>query len=227
MRLLLVEDYDLLRDSLRRGLVAVGYSVDATGDGEEGKWYALKNQYDLLLLDIMVPAVSGLEILRQVRAAGQDVPVLLLTARDGVEDRVAGLDSGADDYLTKPFAVAELLARIRALIRRRHRLAHPRIAVGDLEIDTVAHTVYRAGQEIVLTPREYSLLEYLGLRAGAVVTRSELCEHLYEFAADPDSNAVDVFVSRLRRKLAVDGKPAPIATRRGLGYVLTDADAGE
>ena len=225
MRLLLVEDYDLLRESLSRGLTAVGYDVDATGDGEQGKWYALNHAYDLLLLDITVPTIGGLEILRQVRAAGHDVPVLLLTARDGVEDRHADLDGDADDHLSKPFGVAELLVRIRALIRRRQCLAHPRIAVGDLEIDTVAHSVHRCGHEVILTPREYSLLEYLGMHAGAVVTRSELSERLNELTGDPDSNAVDVFVSRLRRKLAVDGRPAPIATRRGFGYMLTEACA--
>jgi DNA-binding response OmpR family regulator len=220
MRLLLVEDHELLRDSLRNGLSAMGYVVDATGDGDEGKWHALNDVYDLLILDIMVPNVTGLEILRQVRAAKKEVPVLLLTARDGIEDRVEGLDLGADDYLTKPFAVAELLARVRALIRRQHRVPQPVISVGDLSIDTVNRRVHRANNEISLTPREFSLLEYLAMRAGAVVTRMELCEHLYEFASDPDSNAVDVLVSRLRRKLSLPDNPAPVQTRRGHGYLL-------
>ena len=220
MRLLLVEDHDLLRDSLRSGLSATGYVVDSTGDGEEGLWHALHDTYDLLILDIMVPKITGLEILTQVRAAGKNVPILLLTARDGVDDRVEGLDLGADDYLTKPFAVAELLARVRALIRRQHQAPHPVISIGDLSIDTVNRRVRRAGAEVTLTPREFALLEYLALRAGAVVTRSELCEHLYEFASDPDSNAVDVLVSRLRRKLTLPDNPAPVQTRRGYGYLL-------
>jgi DNA-binding response OmpR family regulator len=220
MRLLLVEDHDLLRESLRDGLAAMGYVVDATGDGEEGRWHALHDVYDLLILDIMVPKVTGLDILTQLRAAGKAVPVLLLTARDGVEDRVEGLDLGADDYLTKPFAVSELLARVRALIRRRHQAPHPVLTIGDLSIDTVNRRVRRAGSEITLTPREFALLEYLAVRAGAVVTRAELCEHLYEFASDPDSNAVDVLVSRLRRKLTLPDSPAPVQTRRGYGYLL-------
>jgi DNA-binding response OmpR family regulator len=220
MRLLLVEDHDLLRDSLRDGLAASGYVVDATGDGEEGRWHALHDTYDLLILDIMVPKVTGLDILTQVRSSGKTVPVLLLTARDGVEDRVEGLDLGADDYLTKPFAVAELLARVRALIRRQHHVPHPVMAIGDLSIDTVNRRVRRAGTEVTLTPREFALLEYLAVRAGAVVTRAELCEHLYEFASDPDSNAVDVLVSRLRRKLTLPDSPAPVQTRRGYGYLL-------
>jgi DNA-binding response OmpR family regulator len=223
MRLLLVEDHDLLRESLRDGLAAMGYVIDATGDGEEGRWHALHDVYDLLILDIMVPKVTGLDILTQLRAAGKAVPVLLLTARDGVEDRVEGLDLGADDYLTKPFAVSELLARVRALIRRRHQAPHPVLTIGDLSIDTVNRRVRRAGSEITLTPREFALLEYLAVRAGAVVTRAELCEHLYEFASDPDSNAVDVLVSRLRRKLTLPDSPAPVQTRRGYGYLLESA----
>ena len=223
MRLLLVEDHDLLRESLRDGLAAMGYVVDATGDGEEGLWHALHDVYDLAILDIMVPKVTGLDILTQLRAAGKAVPVLLLTARDGVDDRVEGLDLGADDYLTKPFAVSELLARVRALIRRRHQAPHPVISIGDLSIDTVNRRVRRAGTEVTLTPREFALLEYLAVRAGAVVTRAELCEHLYEFASDPDSNAVDVLVSRLRRKLTLPDSPAPVQTRRGYGYLLEPA----
>ncbi len=220
MRLLLVEDYSVLRDSLRNGLTSVGYVVDATDNGEEGLWYALRNPYDLLLIDIMVPGLNGLELVRRVRAEGKDVPVLILTARDGVEDRVEGLDIGADDYLVKPFAVTELLARIRALVRRHHRAPNPLLQVEDLEIDTAGRMVRRAGVEIVLTPREFALLEYLAMRPGAVVTRAELREQLYEFASDPDSNALDVFVSRLRRKLSRPGLPTLIQTRRGHGYLL-------
>ena len=226
MRILLVEDYAVLRDSLRQGLAGVGYVVDATDNGEEALWFAMRNAYDLLLVDIMVPGINGLELTRRLRAEGKRMPILLLTARDGVEDRVEGLDVGADDYLTKPFAVAELLARVRALIRRHHGIADPRLRIGDLEIDATGRTVHRAGREILLTPREFSLLEYLALRTGSVVTRMELCEHLYEFASDPDSNAVDVFVSRLRRKLSEPGEAPLIHTRRGHGYMLAEPPAG-
>ena len=221
MRILLVEDHQLQREAVKTGLASTGYVVDACADGEAGLRQALGNDYDLLILDIMLPVVSGLEILRQVRAAGRTVPVLMLTARDGVEDQVEGLDLGADDYLTKPFAFSELLARVRAHLRRQHHAPRPVVTVGDLQLDTVGHTLRRAGQEITLTPREFALLECLMLRAGAVVSRAELCEHLYESADDPDSNALDVFISRLRRKLTTPGQPAPIQTRRGHGYMLS------
>jgi two-component system OmpR family response regulator len=223
MRLLVVEDAVALRESLVQGLTGLGYSVDATGDGEEGLWYALGNPYDLLLLDIMVPKVTGLEIIRKVRASEEraQTPILLLTARDEVEDRIAGLDTGADDYLTKPFAVGELLARVRALLRRGHQQAKPVLQVGDLVIDQTARQVRRGDADIPLTPREYALVEYLALRLGVVVARSELWEHLYDFASEPNSNAVDQLVSRLRRKLCPPGTPQLIATRRGFGYRLS------
>lgn len=220
MRLLLVEDNDLQRDSLKSGLAATGYVVDACANGEDGLWFALSNEYDLIILDVMLPKVSGLEILRRVRAAEKNTPVLLLTARDAVEDRVEGLDLGADDYLTKPFAFSEFIARVRARVRARHQVRKPVLVVGDLSLDTVGHVVKRADQTIDLTPREFAVLEYLMLRAGSIVTRTELYERLYEFASDPDSNALDVFVSRIRRKLTVPGRPPPIQTRRGYGYIL-------
>lgn len=220
MRILLVEDNALQRESLTAGLAATGYIVDASVDGEDGWWHATSNTYDLLILDVMLPKLSGLEILRRLRASGNQTAVLLLTARDAVEDRVEGLNLGADDYLTKPFAFAELLARVRSCIRRQHRTAHPVVVVGELSLDSVGRTVRRNGREVELTPREFAVLEYLMLRAGAVVTRTELCEHLYEFAGDPDSNALDVFISRLRRKLSAGGQTVPIRTRRGHGYIL-------
>lgn len=220
MRILVVEDHALLRESLQTGLAGLGHVVEAAADGEDGLWRALHDDYDLLILDIMVPKVTGLEILRQVRAAASGVPVLMLTARDGVEDRVEGLDLGADDYLTKPFAVSELLARVRALLRRGRRNEGPVSRRGDLEIDAVARMVRRGGQDIDLTAREFALLEYLAARSGAVVTRAEIHEHLYPDGAEPDSNAIDVFVSRLRRKLSPAGEPPLIQTRRGHGYRL-------
>ncbi len=222
MRLLLVEDYAPLRESLRTGMVSMGYVVDVSGDGDEGYRLATQNPYDLLSLDIMLPGISGIEILKRLRGANSDVPVLLLTARDAVEDRVEGLDLGADDYLTKPFAVSELLARVRSLVRRRHRSVTPVVAVGDLTIDTVRRRVKRGERDIELTRREFALLEYLAMRQGAVVTRMELQEHLFQLEADPDSNAIDVFVSRVRRKLSAAGEPPLIHTRRGFGYLLAE-----
>lgn len=220
MRLLVVEDNELQREALKTGLASTGYVVDACADGEDGLWHALHNDYDLAILDVMLPKVSGLEILRRMRAAARNVPVLMLTARDGVEDRVEGLNVGADDYLTKPFAFSELLARVRAHIRRQHGTPKPLVTAGDLVLDSASRTVHRAGVEILLTPREFAVLEYLMLRAGSVVSRTELCEHLYEFAHDPDSNTLDVFISRLRRKLVAPGQCLPIHTRRGHGYMM-------
>lgn len=221
MRVLVVEDYEMIREGLVQGLQERGFAVDATGDGIEGKWYATSNDYDLLLLDIMLPGLSGLEILRAVRAQGKDVPVLLLTAKDEVEDRVRGLDLGADDYLVKPFAIAELFARVRSLTRRGHHARTPAITVGDLVIDTTTRSVRRGAQDIVLTPREFALLEFLALRAGEVVARSELWEHLYAFSDDSTSNVIEATVLRLRRKLSPADEPPLLHTRRGFGYVLS------
>jgi DNA-binding response OmpR family regulator len=221
MRVLVVEDYEVIREGLVQGLQERGFAVDATGDGIEGKWYATSNDYDLLLLDIMLPGLSGLEILRAVRAQGKDVPVLLLTAKDEVEDRVRGLDLGADDYLVKPFAIAELFARVRSLTRRGHHARTPAITVGDLVIDSATRSVRRGTQDIVLTPREYALLEFLALRAGEVVARSELWEHLYSFSDDSTSNVIEATVLRLRRKLSPADEPPLLHTRRGFGYVLS------
>lgn len=223
MRILLIEDAELLRESLVSGLRGLGYTVDATGDGVEGGILALARAYDLILLDLMLPGRDGLDILAALRAAGRSVPVLVLTARDAIESRIAGLDLGADDYLTKPFALTELLARVRALIRRSRQIPTAQIRCGDLRIDTAARCVHRGDAEVVLTAREFALLECLATRPGAVVTRAELERHLYEDGADPDSNAVDVFISRLRRKLAPDGVGDPIQTRRGQGYLLRPA----
>ncbi len=221
MRVLVVEDYEVIREGLVQGLQERGFAVDATGDGTEGKWYATSNDYDLILLDIMLPGLSGLEILRAVRAQGKDVPVLLLTAKDDVEDRVRGLDLGADDYLVKPFAIAELFARVRSLTRRGHHARTSAITVGNLVIDTTTRSVRRGTQDIVLTPREFALLEFLALRIGEVVARSELWEHLYAFSDDSTSNVIEATVLRLRRKLSPADEPPLLHTRRGFGYVLS------
>lgn len=220
MRLLLIEDYAPLRKSLAKGLREAGFAVDVTGDGEEGFWYAKSNDYDVILLDLMLPKMDGLTILRRLRKEGIAVQVLILTAKDTVDDRVKGLNLGADDYLVKPFAFEELLARVRALVRRNYESRSPVIRVADLEINTSTRVVRRTGEVIALTPREYALLEFLALRAGQVVTRAEIWEHLYDFEDESTSNVTDVYILYLRRKLERGGRPRLIQTRRGVGYVL-------
>jgi DNA-binding response OmpR family regulator len=227
MRLLLVEDFDALRDELARGLGEQGYAVDATGDGAEAWWYLTSNTYDLVILDLMLPGKSGLQILHDLREQKKDMPVLVLTAMDAVEDRVRGLDLGADDYLTKPFAVAELLARVRSLVRRGHGVHRTVLACADLRIDTAARMVHRGGQEVALTPREFSLLEFLAMRLGEVVTRAELWEHLYAFESEATSNVLDAHVARLRRKISPPGLSQLIHTRRGIGYLLAEQEPAE
>jgi two-component system OmpR family response regulator len=220
MRLLLVEDYPPLQRSVAKGLREAGFAVDATGDGEEGLWYASGNDYDVIILDLMLPKVDGLTILRRLRAGGRPAHVLILTARDTLADRVRGLDMGADDYLVKPFAFEELLARVRALARRAYRVKNPCVRVGDLKIETAAQRVWRGKEEVRLTAREYALLEYLAMRAGEVVSRSDIWEHVYEFNSEADSNVVDVYIGYLRRKLERPGKAPLIRTVRGRGYAL-------
>ena len=220
MHLLVIEDARRRRESLERGLREAGYAVDATGEGTEGLWYARTNEYDAIVLDLMLPGIDGMTILHKMRAAGKTTPVLILTAKDELGDRVAGLDRGADDYLTKPFAFEELKARIRALIRRKYNRKNPMLRIGPLEIDTVAKSVRCHGVSIRLTAREYALLELLAMRSGAVVSRTEIWEQLYEFHDDTTSNVVDVYVGYLRKKIETPGTPRLIHTRRGLGYVL-------
>lgn len=221
MRLLLIEDYPPLRKSLAKGLREAGFAVDVTGDGEEGLWYATgDDDYDVIILDLMLPGVDGLTILKKLRAQGRQAHVLILTAKDTVEDRVRGLDLGADDYLVKPFAFEELLARVRSLVRRRYQKKRPCIQVAGLQIDTASRRVRRGREEIELTPREYALVEYLALRAGETVSRTEIWEHLYDFESEATSNVVDVYVGYLRKKLDRPGKPSLIRTVRGRGYSL-------
>jgi len=224
MRILLVEDYEPIRASVAQGLREAGFAVDAAADGEEGLWYARTGEYDVIVLDLMLPKVDGLTILRTLRDAGSQTHVLVLTARDAMDDRVQGLDLGADDYLVKPFAFEELLARVRALVRRRYAAKNPLIRVADLEIDTAARQVRRAGQTIPLTPREFALLEYLANRVGQVVSRTDIWEHVYDFHSDADSNVVDVYIGYLRKKIETQGLARLIHTRRGQGYVLSEQE---
>ncbi len=220
MRLLVIEDYRPLQQSLTKGLREAGFAVDTTRDGAEGLWYAMGSEYDVIILDLMLPGIDGLEILRKLRAKGLKSHVLILTAKDTLEDRVTGLDLGADDYLVKPFAFQELLARVRALLRRRYRQKNPRIKVKDLRIDLSTQRVWRGRQEIQLTPREYALLEYLAMRAGQTVSRTDIWEHLYEFNSSASSNVVDVYIGYLRRKIERPDRPRLIHTVRGRGYLL-------
>jgi DNA-binding response OmpR family regulator len=222
MKVLVVEDNEPLRRSISQRLRESGFAVDETGDGPEGLWLATENKYAVAILDLMLPGLDGIELLRKMRKQNEDSSVLIITARDQVGDRVAGLDAGADDYLVKPFALDELMARVRALTRRAHSVKNPVLKVGDLEIDTRRRAASRGGEAIDLTAREYALLELLALRAGEVVSRAEIWEQLYDFNQDPESNVVDVFVAYLRRKIEREGKPKLIHTRRGMGYILED-----
>jgi DNA-binding response OmpR family regulator len=220
MKVLLVEDSTRLQMSVGRALRKAGYALDVTDNGEDGLWQAVANDYDVIVLDIMLPKLDGLSLLRQLRQKGKGTHVLLLTARDTVEDRVQGLQLGADDYLVKPFALEELLARVEALCRRAYGSKQTRLVIADLEIDTVAKEVSRAGNPVRLKPREYLLLEYLARRSGQVVSRGEIEAHIYDDSVDPMSNVVESAVCSLRKKIGAPN-PAPlIHTRHGLGYVL-------
>lgn len=222
MRLLLVEDSDRLRKNLARVLTRLGHAVDEAADGEEATSAVGVNEYDVIVLDLMLPGRSGLELLEDWRQRKETVPVLVLTALDAIEDRVRGLAIGADDYLVKPFAVEELVARLEALVRRSRGASDSRIRVGVFEIDLAARTVKHGETEIVLTAREFSLLECLARHPGRVMSREEIEARLYSEDESPVSNAVDAAVYALRRKLSCGDSPPIIHTRRGLGYVLQE-----
>src|SRR4029079_7421152 len=221
MRILLVEDEPTAAQFIAKGLREARHAVDVAVDGRLAAEHCQQNDYDAVILDVMLPGKDGLTVCRELRAMGSDVPVLMLTARDAVEARVQGLDAGADDYLTKPFDFRELLARVRALTRRDRRpLAPEPIEVGPLAIDVAGQRVGVDGRELELTSREYALLEYLARRAGEVVGRADIAEHVWDEHYDAFSNVVDVYVQRLRRKLDRPDAPSMIRTRRGQGYQL-------
>jgi two-component system copper resistance phosphate regulon response regulator CusR len=224
MRVLLVEDDPRIARFVSQGLREQTYAVDVTADGEDALYKAAVNDYDAVILDVMIPGRDGFEVCRELRASGSNVPVIMLTARDAIQDRITGLDTGADDYLTKPFEVAELLARLRALLRRGHVVRPAAIIVADLILDTRAHSVTRGGRLVELTAKEYALLEYLAREQGRVLGRAEIAEHVWDENFDPLSNLIDVNINRLRRKID-DGFPSPlIHTRRGEGYMLAAPD---
>jgi two-component system copper resistance phosphate regulon response regulator CusR len=226
VRILLVEDEPSAAKMLAKGLREQSYAVDVAVDGETALYQASVSDYDLIVLDVMLPRRDGFEVCREIRATGSSVPVLMLTARDVVEDRITGLDSGADDYLTKPFDFGELLARARALLRRGEVVRLELLKIGDLEIDTRAKRVSRAGRVIQLTAKEYGLLEYFARNAGRVLGRAEISEHVWDENFDAFSNLIEVYVQRLRRKIDDGHAEKLFQTRRGEGYVLTSADGG-
>jgi DNA-binding response OmpR family regulator len=223
MRVLVVEDEPGIAQFIRQGLREAGYAVDVAHDGQEGLDYAFVAAYDVLVLDILLPKLDGLDVLRMLRDRGIKSPVLLLTAKDTVEDRVRGLDSGADDYLVKPFAFPELVARLRALLRRPPLQLDPVLHLGDLEMDTARREVRRGGRLIELSPREFTLLEYLMRHPRHVLTRTQLAEHVWNFDFFSDSNVVDVYIGYLRRKIDRGFDRPLLHTVRGVGYRLSDA----
>ncbi|MFE9308964.1 response regulator [Streptomyces sp. NPDC006706] len=225
MRLLIVEDEKRLATALARGLAAEGFAVDLAHDGLTGLHMTQEQDYDLIVLDIMLPGLNGYRICAQLRAAGDDTPILMLTAKDGEYDEAEGLDTGADDYLTKPFSYVVLQARIRALLRRRTRGGSPVLRIGDLTVDPAARRVERAGADVTLTAKEFAVLEHLALRAGQVVSKTDILDHVWDFAYDGDPNIVEVYISALRRKIDVPFGRRSITTVRGAGYRL-EADRG-
>ena len=222
MRILVVEDEPKVASFVRRALEAEHHAVDVAADGESGLAATIGGGYDLVVLDVMLPKRDGLAVLHELRAGGHAVPVLLLTARAEVADKVAGLDVGADDYLTKPFAVEELLARVRALLRRGAAAAPPRLAIADLTLDPVTREVTRAGKRIELTAREYALLEFFLRNRGRVLGRALIAQHVWGVDFDTFTNGIDVYVNYLRRKIDADFEPKLVHTVRGVGYVLKE-----
>ncbi|PLX98021.1 MAG: DNA-binding response regulator [Desulfuromonas sp.] len=222
MRILIVEDEKKVASFVKRGLEEEQYAVDVAYDGEEGLYMASNNPYDLLILDIMLPKKDGLTVVKELRAKDITTPILCLTAKDKVEDVVSGLDSGSDDYLAKPFAFAELVARVRALLRRPSQDRGAEIAFSDLRLDPVAHKVWRGDQEIVLTAKEYALLEYFIRNPNKILTRTMIAEHVWDYNFDSFTNIIDVYVNYLRKKVDKDHDKKLIHTVRGVGYVLKE-----
>ena len=220
MRILVVEDEKKVASFIKKGLEEEGYAVDVAADGEEGLAMALTRVHDLIILDIRLPRMDGLCVLQAIRQDGMTAPVLLLTVRATIEDKVLGLDAGADDYLTKPFAFQELVARVRALLRRRLEVEPTVLRIGDLTLDPARRTVSRGGEKIDLTPREFALLDYFMRNPGRVLTRTMITEHVWDYSFDTSTNVIDVYVNYLRRKIDAGRTPKLLHTVRGVGYVL-------
>ncbi|MEE8205306.1 MAG: response regulator transcription factor [Nitrospinaceae bacterium] len=220
MRILIVEDEKKVAGFIKKGLEEETYAVDAAHDGEEGFHLASMNQYDMIILDLMLPNMDGLEVLTRLRDKKINTPILLLTAKDAIEDKVTGLNKGADDYLTKPFAFSELLARVRSLLRRGQAETKTELMVGDLSLDLVSHKVNRKGEEIELTGKEYSLLEYFMRNEGKVLTRTMIAEHVWDYNFDTFTNVIDVYVNHLRKKIDKQYPAKLLHTLRGVGYVM-------
>ena len=222
MRVLVLEDYLPLHNNIVECLSEDGYVVDSSTDGREGLWYVENHEYDVVLLDIMLPEVDGLAILRRLRSAGKTVPVILISARDTVAQRIEGLEAGADDYLIKPFALDELVARVRVQVRKKHDKSSLELSIGDIVISTLTKTVTRAGVEIPLTRKEYCLMECFAFKKGEVISREYISQHAYQDYEGASSNVVDVYVGYLRKKLNANGLPNVIQTKRGHGYILLE-----
>lgn len=222
MRILVVEDEKKVASFVKKGLEEDYYSVDVALDGKEGSRLAFSDEYDLIIMDIMLPFKDGISILKDLRKEKITTPILMLTAKDDIADKVLGLDSGADDYLPKPFAFDELLARVRALLRRNNSEKNVILKVDDLELDTQLHKAFRKGQEIFLTPKEYSILEYLMRNKNHVISRVKLSEHVYDYHFDSDTNVIDVYINKLRNKIDKGFDKTVLHTVRGIGYMLKE-----
>src|SRR6185436_4447001 len=224
MRILLVEDEPGMAQVVAKGLREHAYAVDVAEDGNSALYQASINNYDLILLDVLLPERDGFEVCRELRARGAGTPILMLTARAAVDDRITGLDAGADDYLTKPYSFRELLARVRALLRREPQLHAGQFEVDNLVVDSVSHRVTRAARQIDLTAKEYALLEYLARHAGQLVSRAQIAEHVWDDSFEPFSNTIEVYVNRLRKKIDEEHRVKLLHTRRGEGYILEPRD---
>lgn len=218
----MVEDEKRLSHYIKKGLEEQGYAVDQTYDGEEGLYLAKEEAYDVIILDVMLPKMNGMDVCRNLRKDNRNMPVIMLTARSETEDKIEGLDCGADDYLTKPFVFDELRARIHAVLRRSYKQASNSLSVADLEVDPSKHTAKRGGREIKLTPKEFSILELLLLKKNSVVTRTQITEHVWDYNFESMSNVVDVFMAALRRKVDKGYKTKLIQTVHGVGYLISD-----
>jgi len=220
MRVLLVEDDSRMAGVIAKGLREQSYAVDVAQDGDAGLYQCSINDYDIIILDVLLPLRNGFEVCRELRKRGSPTPILMLTARASIDDRLTGFDAGADDYLTKPFSFRELLARIRALLRRDSHLRPEIFEIGDLSVDSASHRVSRASHEVQLTAKEYALLEYLARHAGQLVSRIDIAEHVWDDSFDPFSNTIEVYMNRLRRKIDENHQVKLLHTRRGEGYIL-------